>query len=281
VAVLFPDLDSRGTQTPLAVGLVKGVQKALAEQNVQVSSLTLDADGNLPDEITSGAFEGLVVRAGSSAPGGDEQVGRALAEVGVPVIWTFGTSSMPTADAVMVDNRGCGIWAADWVPMDSSKVLIVRPPTRNIDIGFRAVAFDYHLRDRGLVPRGIVNQSDARLRKAFSELPEAPVTVFVPGHDAEVLAVHALLAERAGRANAGDTLIAVMTDETPLRPHVGESVHVLHIDPERIGMAAGRQLLWRRETPWAEPARLLVLPKELSGASRQRKPTRSKERAGA
>jgi len=280
VGVLFPDVHPAGSRTPLGIGLARGVQKALAEQNVQVSVMNLEEDGSLPEEITSGGLEGLVARAGSRASGGDERVARELARVGVPVVWTFGTSSAPSTDAVMVDNRGCGIWAADWVPVDSSRVLIVRPPGRNIDIEFRAVAFEYHLRDRGLVPRGITHQSDAKLAKVFRELPESPVTVFVPGNDAQVLAAQEHLSTRAGGVGTHDTLIAVMTDEKPLKPHVGESVHVLHIDPVRIGMAAGRQLLWRRETPWAEPARLLVPAKELRGAPRRARPMRRKSRSG-
>ena len=265
VGVLFPDVHPAGTQTPLGKGLARGVQKALSEQNAQASVLTLDDDGSLPDAITSGALQGVVVRSGSRVEGGDERLGRELERAGIPVVWTFGTSSMPSADVVMVDDRGCGIWAADWVPMESSRVLIVRTPDRNIDIGFRAIAFDYHLRDRGLTPHQLVHDSDAKLAKAFNDLPDSPVAVFVPGHDAQVLAVHELLAKRPHKKGSEDMLIAIMTDNTPLAPHVGESVHVLHIDPVRIGIAAGRQLLWRRETPWAESARLLVPARELSG----------------
>ena len=265
VGVLFPDVHPAGTQTPLGKGLARGVQKALSEQNAQASVLTLDDDGSLPEAITSGALQGVVVRSGSRVEGGDERLGRELERAGIPVVWTFGTSSMPSADVVMVDDRGCGIWAADWVPMESSRVLIVRTPDRNIDIGFRAIAFDYHLRDRGLTPHQLVHDSDAKLAKAFNDLPDSPVAVFVPGHDAQVLAVHELLAKRPHKKGSEDMLIAIMTDNTPLAPHVGESVHVLHIDPVRIGIAAGRQLLWRRETPWAESARLLVPARELSG----------------
>jgi DNA-binding LacI/PurR family transcriptional regulator len=266
VGVLFPDVHPAGTQTPLGKGLAKGVQKALSEQNAQVSVLTLDDDGNLPEAITSGALAGVVVRSGSHAEGGDERLGRDLARVGIPVVWTFGTSSMPSVDAVMVDDRGCGIWAADWVPADCRDVLIVGPKARNIDIEFRMVAFEYHLRERRVTSQRLAHESDAALKKAFQELPESPLTVFVPGHDAQVLAVHELLAKRPRGQESEDRLIAVMTDETPLAPHVGEDVHVLHIDPVRIGIVAGRQLLWRRETPWTEPARLLVAARELSGA---------------
>ena len=265
VGVLFPDVHARGTQTPLGRGLADGVQKALSEQNAQASVLTLDDDGSLPDAITSGALQGVVVRSGSRVEGGDERLGRELERAGIPVVWTFGTSSMPSADVVMVDDRGCGIWAADWVPMESRRVLIVRTSDRNIDIEFRAIAFEYHLRDRGLTPHQLVHDSDAKLAKAFNDLPDSPVTVFVPGHDTQVLAVHDCLAKRSRKKGSEDMLIAVMTDDMPLAPHVGESVHVLHIDPVRIGIAAGRQLLWRRETPWAEPARLLVPARELSG----------------
>jgi len=265
VGVLFPDVDPVGTQTPLGKGLVEGVQKALSEQNAQASVMTLDDDGNLPDAITSGVLEGVVVRSGSSVEGGDERLGHELECIGIPVVWTFGTSSMPSADVVMVDDRGCGIWAADWVPLEISRVLTVRTADRNIDFGFRAIAFEYHLRDRGITPQQLVHNSDADLAKAFNDLPDSPVAVFVPGHDAQVLAVHELLAKRPHKKGVEDMLIAVMTDDTPLAPHVGESVHVLHIDPVRIGIAAGRQLLWRRETPWAEPARLLVPARELSG----------------
>ena len=265
VGVLFPDVHPAGTQTPLGKGLARGVQKALSEQNAQASVLTLDDDGSLPDAITSGALQGVVVRSGSRVEGGDERLGRELERAGIPVVWTFGTSSMPSADVVMVDDRGCGIWAADWVPMESRRVLIVRTSDRNIDIEFRAIAFEYHLRDRGLTPHQLVHDSDAKLAKAFNDLPDSPVAVFVPGHDAQVLAVHELLAKRSRKKRGEDMLIAVMTDDTPLAPHVGESVHVLHIDPVRIGIAAGRQLLWRRETPWAESARLLVPARELSG----------------
>ena len=265
VGVLFPDVGPVGTQTPLGKGLVRGVQKALSEQNAQASVLTLDDDGSLPEAITSGALQGVVVRSGSRVGGGDERLGRELERAGIPVVWTFGTSSMPSADVVMVDDRGCGIWAADWVPVESSRVLIVRPPDRNIDIEFRAIAFEYHLGDRGLTPHRLAHDSDSDLAKAFDELPDSPVTVFVPGHDTQVLAVHELLAKRSRKREGEDMLIAVMTDDTPLAPDVGESVHVLHIDPVRIGIAAGRQLLWRRETAWAEPARLLVTARELSG----------------
>ena len=73
----------------------------------------------------------------------------------------------------------------------------LKPPGRNIDIEYRALAFDYHLRDRGLVSRATTHQSDAKLAKVFDALPRSPVTVFVPGHDAQVLAVHGLLAKRS------------------------------------------------------------------------------------
>jgi hypothetical protein len=71
------------------------------------------------------------------------------------------------------------------------------------------------------------------------------------------------LEARAAAERGRDTLIVVKTEDTPGLPGAAERAHVLHTDPLRIGVAAGRQILWRRRNPWSEPARLLLSAREL------------------
>ena len=75
------------------------------------------------------------------------------------------------------------------------------------------------------------------------------------------------LEARAAAKRGKDTLIAVMTEDAPGLAGAAERAHVLHTDPLRIGMAAGRQILWRRRNPWSEPARLLLPAGELRPTS--------------
>lgn len=269
VGVLFPDHRIRSIQTPLAVGLAEGVQKVLAEQNVHVSVQTLRPDGGLPEAITEGELDGLVVRSGAQTHEGDERLRRDLEAVGIPTVWAFGSTSVSAVDAVMVDDRACGIWAADTMIASACRhALVVRPGgKRNIDIEFRAVAFEFRLRERGFTSKSIATATVENLADVLKRLPASSVAAFVPGHDADVIAVHERFAKRTAAKRGKDALIAVMTDDTPELTGSGKRFHVLHIDPFRIGMAAGRQILWRRRNPWAEPARLLVSARELIPAS--------------
>lgn len=75
------------------------------------------------------------------------------------------------------------------------------------------------------------------------------------------------LEARAAAKRGKDTLNAVMTDDVPEITGAGKRIDVLHIDPYRTGMAAGRQVPWRRRNPWAEPTRLLVPAREPGSAS--------------
>jgi len=271
VGVLFPDTRLTSSQTPLAVGLVSGVEKVLAEENVHVSVLTLSPDGALPTAISRGELDGVIVRSGARTPGGDEALGQALRASGIPIVWAFGTTgTCQTADAVMVDNGACGEWAAKVAVTTCCRSIYAARLTtdRNLELDFRTVAFDFHLAAHGLASEALHLDGGEDLVHMFDRLPSSSVAVFVPGHDRNVLAVHEQLARRPSEGMAA-TLIAVMTDETPILPHVGESLQILHIDPFRIGMAAGRQVLWRRRNPWADPTRLLVPPKELKRPGRE------------
>ncbi|MHC4251820.1 MAG: hypothetical protein ACYS9X_22090 [Planctomycetota bacterium] len=78
------------------------------------------------------------------------------------------------------------------------------------------------------------------------------------------------LEARAAAKRGRDTLIALMAEDAPGLPDAAERAHVLYIDPSRIGMVAGRQIL-RRRNPWAEPTRLLVPARELGPAFVSRK----------
>jgi LacI family transcriptional regulator len=269
VGVLVPDREIHSIQTPLAVGLAEGVQKVLAEQNVHVTVLTLRPDGGLPAAVTRGELDGLVVRSGSRTPEGDEGLRRDLEAAGIPTVWTFGSMSASPADAVRVDDRACGIWGADRALASGCRhALVVRPAgERNIDIEFRALAFELRLRERGFPAERISAATTDALSGALKRLPVSSVATFVPGHDADVLAAHERFAKRVASKRGRDTLIAVMTDDIPGLTGPSKRVRVLHIDPHRIGMAAGRQILWRRRNPWAEPARLLVPAKELMPTS--------------
>jgi hypothetical protein len=267
VGLLFPDPSVGCLSTALAVGLAEGVEKVLAEQNIHLNVLTLCPDGSLPQAVTRGELDGLIVRAGAAYTADNERLMRGIQAASLPTVWAFGGRSIPAdSDAVLVDNRGCGEWAAARVlELGCRDVCLVKPVLRNLEIEFRAVAFDFHLAENGIKPEIFTFANCDDIKRFTRERLHSGVAVFVPGHDVDVRVVHEQLSAGAGGNGGRDPchLLAVLTEEAPLLPHLGESLHVLHIDPLHVGMAAARQVLARREQPWAPPARVLVPAKEL------------------
>lgn len=265
VGMLFPDAHEKGTQTPLGLALFEGVQKALAEQNIQVSVHTLNEDNSLPDTILKGQLDGLVVRSGSNTEDGDAGIYRQLEDIGIPMVWAFGSSSMAQmVDAVRMDDRGCGILAANKVnAKNSGRIFIIKPSGRpNLDIEIRVLAFSIHLLDLGITEEPIVLETEAALSAIKGLRAKAPITIFIAGHDSDVIETHETVIPTATNKGIPVSLIAVMTGETALKPHKNEDVQILQIDPYRVGVAAGRQLLSRHQSPWADPTKLLVPAKE-------------------
>lgn len=265
VGMLFPDAHEKGTQTPLGLALFEGVQKALAEQNIQVSVHTLNEDNSLPDTILKGQLDGLVVRSGSKTEDGDAGIYRQLETIGIPMVWTFGSSSMAQmVDAVRMDDRGCGILAANKVKAENSgRIFIIKPSGRlNLDIEIRALSFSTHLLDLGITEEPIVLEAEAAESAIKGLRAKTPITIFIAGHDSDVIKAHENVIPIATKKGIPVSLIAVMTGETVLTPHKNEDVQILQIDPYRVGVAAGRQLLSRHQSPWADPTKLLVPVKE-------------------
>ncbi|WOO40599.1 LacI family DNA-binding transcriptional regulator [Rubellicoccus peritrichatus] len=265
VGIFFPDNHKDGTKTPLGIGLAEGARKVLAEHNIQATILTLGDDGSLPEEITQGKLDGLIIRSGSKVTNGDEGLWYELKELGIPTVWAFGSSSVSQdADVVMVDDRGCGIWAANKIPLSDDNCIFVVMPDHNLDIEIRNLAFNAYLQERNIKSQIIHYKSEKSLAPIKTQSLKSIVTVFVPGHDAEVMAVHNLLLSQKKNKTSNATLIAIMTDDVSLPIRPGMNIAVQHIDPVRIGMTAGRQLLWRHQNHSGDPVRLLISAKELS-----------------
>jgi DNA-binding LacI/PurR family transcriptional regulator len=267
VGLLFPDTSLQGTQTPLAIGLAQGVEQVLSEQNIYLTVLTLCPDGSLPKCITNGELDGLIVRAGVPSQASEERLMLDIQAAALPTVWTFEGPVPSEANTVMVDNCGCGEWAANRVlEIGCRNVFLVRHiGGRNLALEIRNTAFGFHMARHGLTSRVLTPATPEELVGIIEGIEQSEVTIFVGGHDLDVQIVHRALANRNKNGSGTSHLVAVMTDQTALPPHLGEDVHVVHIDPQQIGMAAARQLLARRECPWAPPARMLVLAKELQG----------------
>ena len=271
VGVLFPDTNKNAADTPLAKKLVDGVRNALAENKVEVGVFTLDEDWGLPKEIVSSKHGGLVVRSGSGAPGGDEAINDRLQALGIPAIWTLGGALIDqNVDQVRMDDRGCGLTAAKMISSGySGRVFGVKPEGKpNLDIEMRALAFSFRLNANGITDSLEFKYPKDILRSIKSLRKPADITVFVPGNDSTVEEVHEEIASVAVGRGHRIRIIAVMTSDTDIKALEGETIDTLHIDPYRIGITAGRQLIWRYHYPWAEPSKVLVPVKEVADGGR-------------
>jgi DNA-binding LacI/PurR family transcriptional regulator len=237
-------------ETPLAIGLTKGIQKVLHSSDCYVSLLHLKSDGSLPDCIEKGELDGLIIRSG------DETVTHRIQNM--PVVYAF-QSSLQTrsCDAVLVDNTLCGEWAAQKLLEDGAeKPVFVEPDDSNVlSLMIRCLAFQQVFSINGYFSR----------RLTVSEFEDSwgdfdADAVFIPGHDSDVRRVEKVL-QFSPKACALGT---VMTEDRELDIPDQIKHFSLHIDPEKIGMAAARQLLWRRTHPLADHCRILIPPKELS-----------------
>ena len=265
LGVLFPDTHRHGANTLLARRLTEGVLDALSEQQIAVTIHTLDEQGNLPAAIKNGELQGLVVRSGSNTLS-DAEIHRELEEIGIPTIWTFGgTSVNHKVDLVRMDDRGFGLLAAEKVAPDykGAVFIIKHSGPINIDFEIRCAAFAAQLNIMGSAEPPTIVESDTALQSIENIRHPQDLTFFVPGHDEQIRYVHKQLSPVALKKGHRVKLIAVMTDDTPIEPLEGEEIQVLHIDPYRIGIAAGRQLLWRCQSPWSEPSKLLISPHDI------------------
>lgn len=269
VGLLFPDTHKRGTRTPLGKALTDGVQSALAEKNIQVSILTLRPDGSLPDDITSGELDGLVIRSGSQLEEGDSELFEQLEAIGLPMVWTFGSETLAqTVDAVRMDDRGCGMLAAKKVNAQChGPIYILKPTHLNVDIEMRAFAFSLHLMQRGIKATAQPMVIEDALRKIKQQRSKKPITLFIAGHDSEVTAAYEKLLLPASSKGIPVHFVAILTGKKRFKAQPGATIDLLHIDPFRIGMAAGCQLLNRYHSPWADTVKLIVTAKEVGDAN--------------
>lgn len=260
VCLLFPDTNKRGTRTPLGAGLIKGVVDSLGEQNIPVVVRTLNRNGTLPDDVLDGTFKGLIVRQG--VIGEHEEVYEQIEASGLFTVWVFGTATKQ--DAVMVDNRSCGdLVGQKAISAENRDMIVVLPATgRNVDLEIRALCFEMYVDLHGVPHRKFSTENITPEQTSFPFLKtKSPKTIFVPGHDAEVMQIYNHITKLPAAKKKNLQLIATMTKDVPLKRNGLESLDLLLIDPYRVGFSAGRQMISRWHTPWGEPFRILVPPK--------------------
>jgi LacI family transcriptional regulator len=282
VGVLFPDTNDLGTKTPLGKNLIAGIRESLAEQNIQIDVFTLEKDGSLPESITRHRLDGLIIRSGFKFRHGDIDLFRALKESGIPMVWTFGSASLSEGvDFVRMDDRGCGLLAADKVDVTNhGRIFVIKPVGEpNLDLEIRSTAFMVHLRTLNIQEDPVVLETDSAHLALKNLRSKTPVTIFVPGHDADIFSVHKEIYSHLSSKGIPTRLIAVMTDEVRLSKSAKQDIHTFHIDPFRIGLAAGRQLLWRHQMPWMDHVKLMISVKELSSSKSTAKKRPSAKRS--
>lgn len=249
-----PEITKTGMSTPLAQMLVRGIDEIMAETNDQLIVTQMSPGGRMPICIEKHQVEGLIIRSGDYPDSFLKKLR------GIPSVWAMGNRPQPKGiDSVGVDNVRLGSMAAEkFLATRAKRVLLVHHDDQfNLELVIRNAACEDILRNKSIEVK----------RVTLAKLPDAlrnhqiPTAVFVPGHDAEVIRIYHLLAE-TGHRPCGKTPIVCAASDMLTIASLNANLHVLSINPEAIGRAAARQLLWRISHLHEPPQTVLVSPVE-------------------
>ena len=214
----------------------------------------------IPEDVLKRQAAGVMLRAGAYHPAVMEQL-RAI-----PLVWVMEGAPPPRGvDVVSVDNVRLGQAAAEKLLAEGHrKIAFLRPRIEDLESEARLSGFRFLLRTACIElvelfsePHPITTERIAGFRSRFHADAEGATAVFVPADDVDFeLACKAL---HGDELENGPTLLGVVADADRFRGFGGR-VHLLRLNPERIGWAAAEQLAWRVRHPYSEPRTLLVQP---------------------
>ncbi|NQZ69317.1 MAG: LacI family DNA-binding transcriptional regulator [Lentisphaeria bacterium] len=249
IGLLFPDTNKAAIHTPLSTALINGIQTVLSEEDCQLRILTLNHDGSLPDLIKNSDIDALIIRSGHALK--ESEIRH------IPCVYVFQNSNyLQCHDGVLVDNTLCGESGASYaIDCKVKNATIIEPDSSyHLSLQIRSLAFECTLKEKGINYKRIV----------IDQLTDAAISqtdcLFIPGHDQQARKIIKQLKKHGDEK----VLITVMTEDINFQLKTNIHHYSLHIDPERIGAAAAKQLLWRRENPRADFQRTLIPPIELN-----------------
>ncbi|MCH2176974.1 MAG: LacI family transcriptional regulator [Lentisphaeria bacterium] len=247
IGLLIPDKAASSMQTPLSVSLLSGIQNILHDHDCYLSLLNLKKNGDLPDCITKNKIDGLIIRSSNNI--NSQQISK------IPSVIAFQNRDLISGtDNVMVDNVLCGQLAADFIIGKAAKnVAIIEVDTGNLSLSIRSFICKSLLGD--------ANISNHTIK--LEDMPKQDLknidAIFIAGHDIEICQVIDLYQQ----INKAGHIVAVMTQDLAI-PEKKLNQHLrIQLDPEKVGMACARQLLWRLKNPTADNMRLLIPPRVL------------------
>ncbi len=261
VGLVFPDPERTpaGMVTPLGIGIARGADEIFASIGDQLIVSQMRTSESLPLCITEGQVVGVLIRCGE-VPDALLQHLRAI-----PCVWVYGVQPpMPGMDLVAVNSFQLGTMAAD---------IVIRIGRRTVLQVIHDHKFhdEFHMRSLGCRVRleeakyrvETVNIDDVVAR--VKSLGTEPITLFIPGHDLDILSVHEALAAAGISSPERVAIVCGATDYERIRA-VNPTIHCISINPYLVGRAAAQQLMWRMKHR-EEPSRtVMVSPRVIESA---------------
>ncbi len=276
VSLLLMKWSREYLKQPLMAQIMAGVEKNLAENDMQLVLTQAVDPGKLPPMVTPERLDGVLVMGQASV-----QIQPALQKLNA--ILMLGGPHYPGndywADGIGSDYSACGIMAAEYLIKKGHTRLAYIEPTANhggyqeIGWSFRAAAQRHGLNpltltselttnEAGIWDRSLVRETINELISALAKLPEdeRPTGMHVPSDEITVFVYNALLANDL--TPGADIEIISRRNQEMFLSQLNPRPATLDLDADEMARRAVEKLLYRIERPKApQGARELVPPK--------------------
>lgn len=265
VALLFLGADVSLQHAPIISTLVRGVERALAEQELNFNLAHVEPGKPLPRNVASGNVDGVILIGREPDPTTCSRLST------LPTVWLGSRSSKRWGDHVVPEEPTVARLALDYLTSHNRRNLaVINIETSHPGQGAYQRNFERFASEAGVSVASLVSDTArnetlirphaeeealSRHVQALCALNPRPDGLFVAA-DLQTVVTQRLLAQ-AGVRIGDDLLIVSVNNEQVLLAGLDPRPATIDVGGETLGRRAVDQLLWRMRNP-DEPRRVRV-----------------------